>query len=59
MRDKFELDDSVGVKVTPFAMPFVTVHDDPMGLNEPVAVAEEPPKGRDAVLAYLDKKVKP
>lgn len=69
MREKFELDDSVSVKITPFAIPTVTINDDPMGLkaytpglrDTPSGLRDTPstaePKGRDAVLAYLDKKV--
>ena len=58
MRDKYELDDSVSIKVTPFAIPTVTVNDDPMGLKDDTQPPAEMPKGKDAVLAYLDKKVK-
>ena len=53
MRDKHELEGSIRVKVTPFNIPLVSIDQDPLGLNsEPM----EPPKGRDNVLAYLDKK---
>jgi hypothetical protein len=59
MRDKHELEGNIKVLVTPFTIPIVEINDDPLGLKGVPEIAEtkEPPRGRDNILAYLDKKV--